>query len=96
MHPYRSMPEVCSFLAHGPLTLAEVEQRIHARLAGNQPGEGQEICGLAIEVEGEVVGDAMLRIDTDLCRVWIGYGFHPAVWGDAVVEDEAAVPSGVR
>lgn len=77
MHAYRRLPEVCRHLTHDPLTRAEVEERIRSRLVENQPEDGPITCGVAVEVNGRMVGDAMMRLDPVARELWIGYGFHP-------------------
>ena len=83
MHAYRSLPDVCTHLSHGPLTLEQVDQRIEGRLSGLDPTPGRLVRGVAVELEGRMVGDAMLR--TQLAHgqpeLWIGYALHPDVWG---------------
>lgn len=90
MHAYRRLPEVCRHLTHDPLDRAEVEERIRSRLAGNQPAEGPVLCGAAVEVDGRMVGDAMMRLDPRAGELWIGYGFHPDVWGRGLGTEVAA------
>ena len=88
MHSYRSLPEVCRFLTHDVLTREEVARRITSRLPEDQPTHGPLTCGVAIVVDGRMVGDAMLRMDEG-GRLWIGYGLHPSVWGRGVATEVA-------
>lgn len=79
MHAYRSLPDVCAHLSHGPLTLEQVEQCIEGRLSGPGPTPGRLVRGVAVELEERMVGDAMLR--TQLAthgqpELWIGYALH--------------------
>lgn len=89
MHSYRRLPEVCRHLTHAPLDRTGVEERIRSRLAENQPAGGPVLCGVAVEVDARMVGDAMMRLDRS-GKTWIGYGLHPAVWGRGLGTEVAA------
>lgn len=91
MHSYRRLPEVCAYLSHGPLSLAEVEQRIAGRLSDIDPTPGRRVRGLAIEHQDRMVGDAMLRtqVDAGQAQLWIGYALHPDVWGHGLATEVA-------
>lgn len=80
MLAYRSLPEVCRFLNHDVMDRAGVERRIRERLPDGQVA-GDVTCGVAVEVDGHMVGDAMLRAPDRQRELWIGFGFHPSVWG---------------
>lgn len=60
---YYTDPEVCRYIPVGPLDHAELAARA-ARLAGNAaPSAPGEVLTLAVEHDGTVVGDLMLRLD---------------------------------
>lgn len=90
MLAYRRLPEVCRHLTHEPLDRAGVEERIRWRLAENQPAEGPLLCGVAVDVDGRMVGDAMMRLDPIANEMCIGYAFHPDVWGQGLGTEVAA------
>lgn len=89
MWSYRRLPEVCRHLSHDVLSRAEVAERITSRLPESQIPGGDVVCGLAVEVDGALVGDAMLRV-VDGRQLWIGYGFHPCVWGRGFATEVAS------
>jgi aminoglycoside 6'-N-acetyltransferase len=92
MWSYRRLPEVCRFLSHGPLTREEVVTRVEGRLSGVDPTPGRLVRGVAIIVDGEVVGDAMLRVQADDAghdALWIGYALHPSIAGRGVATEVA-------
>lgn len=89
MLSYRSMPEVCRYLNHDVLDRAAVEDRIRSRLPEGQAADAGATCGLAVEVDGQMVGDAMLRTIPADSQVWIGFGFHPRVWGRGLATEVA-------
>lgn len=98
MHSYRRLPQVCEYLSHDPLTLAEVEQRIVGRMTGTDPTPGRFVRGLAIEHTGRMVGDAMLRTqlgDDGRPQLWIGYALHPDVWGHGLATEVARELCGI-
>lgn len=77
---HRSLPEVAEFISRGPLDRAEVAERIAGDMARSQPGHPEPLLGLVIEVEGAVVGDAMIRLEPDDNGMWVavlGYTVHP-------------------
>lgn len=82
---YRSLPEVVRYLNHPVLDRAGVAERIRQRTASYSDRARTVTRGLAVEVGGTVVGDAMMRVELDNDRrggqCWIGYAFHPQVWG---------------
>lgn len=98
MHAYRSLPEVCRHLSHGPLTPEQVERRIEGRLSGLDPTPGRLVRGVAIELEGAMVGDAMLRTQRDETgqpEMWIGYALHPVTWGRGLATEVAREPCAI-
>jgi RimJ/RimL family protein N-acetyltransferase len=80
VHAYRSREDVTTYLGRGPMTPADVEERIAEDLARSQPGHPHPLLGLVIEVEGAVVGDCMIRFEPDdngMRLAFIGYTLHP-------------------
>lgn len=90
---YRSRPEVVRFLTHPVLNRDAVLARIHQRIRPLTVDAREVTRGLAVEVKGRLVGDAMMRVDhTDEetgPRVWIGYAFDPEAWGKGYATDTA-------
>ncbi|MGL5927971.1 MAG: GNAT family N-acetyltransferase [Dermatophilaceae bacterium] len=89
---FRRLPEVTRHLSHGPLTRAQVAGRIAERVAGTPPVGGRLVRGVAIDVDGRLVGDAMLRVQADAGgapELWIGYAFHPDVYGHGFATEVA-------
>lgn len=82
---YRSLPEVVRRLTHPVLDRAAVADRIRLRIAPMADAATTVTRGFAVEVDGILVGDAMMRIEGDTglrgVRCWIGYAFHPQAWG---------------
>ena len=89
---HRSLPEVAEFLSRGPLDRAEVAERIAGDMARSQPGHPEPLLGLVIEVEGAVVGDAMIRLEPDDNGMWVavlGYTVHPDSTGRGLATEVA-------
>ncbi|MGL5818914.1 MAG: GNAT family N-acetyltransferase [Phycicoccus sp.] len=88
---FRRLPEVTRHLSHTPLTRKEVVARIVGRVAGASPIEDRLLRGVAIDVSGRLVGDAMLRVQAggDGPELWIGYAFHPDAHGQGLATEVA-------
>ena len=87
VHAYRSPPLVCAHLSHDPMTPAGTRAWLARRLP-DAPATAQRLVrGLAVELDGAVVGDAMLRVAGEGLR--IGYALHPRVWGRGIGTDVA-------
>lgn len=82
---YRGDPQVTEHLGHAPLSRDEVQERIQVRLSGQGPVPGWFVRGVAILLDGRMVGDATLRLQPDpegqSWQLWIGYALRPEVWG---------------
>jgi len=92
VHAYRSLEEVTTFLGRGPMDLGEVDDRIAENLARSRPGHPLPLQGLVIEVDGAVIGDAMVRLQPDDNGMWlalIGYTLHPAHAGRGLATEVA-------
>jgi RimJ/RimL family protein N-acetyltransferase len=80
VHAYRSLEEVTTYLGRGPMDPNEVDDRIAENIARSRPGHPLPLQGMVIEVDGAVVGDAMVRLQPDDNGMWlafIGYTLHP-------------------
>ena len=89
---HRSLPEVAEFLSRGPLDRAEVAARIDSDTARSQPGHPEPLLGLVIEVDGAVVGDAMIRLEPDDNGMWVsvlGYTVRPDSAGQGLATEVA-------
>jgi RimJ/RimL family protein N-acetyltransferase len=89
---YRSDPLVTRFLRHDPLTRAEVTRRVLDRMSGEVLPTGELTRGVVVEVQGRVLGDAMLRVQPAasqpmLYEFWIGYAFDRSIWNRGVATD---------
>jgi ribosomal-protein-alanine N-acetyltransferase len=92
VHTHRGLAEVATYLSRGPLDLAEVADRIASDMARARPGHPEPLLGLVIEVDGAVVGDAMVRLEPDDNGMWaavLGYTIHPA-WAGRGLATEVA------
>lgn len=96
---YRGDPHVTEHLGHAPLSREEVQERIQVRLSGQDPVPGWFVRGVAIVVDGRLVGDAMLRLQPGPGRqswqFWIGYALRPQVWGRGLATEVATALVGV-
>ena len=96
---YRGDPHVTEYLGHAPLSRDEVERRIQARLSGQDPVPGRFVRGVAIVVDGQLVGDAMLRLQRGpgdrSWQLWIGYALRPEMWGRGLATEVATALVGV-
>lgn len=85
MFVYRGDPQVTEHLGHAPLSRDEVKERIQARLSGQDPVPGWFVRGVAVFLNGRMVGDATLRLQPEpegqSWQLWIGYALRPQVWG---------------
>lgn len=90
MWSYRRLPEVVEFLNHDVLTLDEVRDRIASRLSGQDAGAERYVRGVSVLMGAQMVGDAMLKTLTGPegeHQLWVGYAFHPDVWGRGVASE---------
>ena len=85
MLAYRGDPHVTEHLGHAPLSRDEVQERIQARLSGQDPVPGWFVRGVAVLLDGRMVGDATLRLQPEpegqSWQLWIGYALRPEMWG---------------
>ncbi len=84
MVAYRSLPEVCRYVPFEPMDADEVASRIGG--VWSQTTMGQEgdsiVLGAELVGTGQVIGDVMLRWDSEIHRrAEIGYVFAPAFGG---------------
>ena len=63
MHYYRD-PEVCRYLPIGPLDDEGMAKRMERLAAARSPSVPDDVLGLAVELDGRVIGDLMLRLKT--------------------------------
>jgi RimJ/RimL family protein N-acetyltransferase len=80
VHAYRGLDEVATYLSRGPLDLDEVAERIASDMVRARPEHPEPLLGLVVEVEGAVVGDAMVRLEPDdngMQTAVLGYTIHP-------------------
>ena len=92
VHAHRGLDEVATYLSRGPLDLDEVAERIASDLARARPGHAEPLLGLVIEVDGAVVGDAMVRLEPDGPDGWaafLGYTVHPDLAGRGLATEVA-------
>jgi RimJ/RimL family protein N-acetyltransferase len=90
---YRARPDVAEFLSRGPLDRDEVAQRIADDIAAGEPGHPEPRLGLVIELDGAVVGDAMVRLQPDdngMREAVLGYTVHPAWAGRGLATEVTA------
>jgi len=69
---YRSREDVATYLSRGPLTRAEVVERVDSDTARAADGHPEPLLGLVVEQDGAVVGDAMVRFEPDDNGMWVG------------------------
>ncbi|MEO6411337.1 MAG: GNAT family N-acetyltransferase [Pedococcus sp.] len=92
VHAYRGLAEGATYLSRGPLDPDEVAERIASDIARARPGHPEPLLGLVVEVEGAVVGDAMVRLEPDDNGMWaavLGYTIHPQ-WAGRGLATEVA------
>ena len=81
VHAYRSQPRVATFLSTGsPLDRAEVADWLMRGSERAEAGHPAPLLRLAVEHEGEVVGDCMVRLaadDNGMRMAELGYAIHP-------------------
>ena len=90
---YRSRPDVAEFLSRGPLDRDGVVQRIAGDIAAGEPDHPEPRLGLVIEVDGVVVGDALVRLEPDdngMRTAVLGYTVHPDWAGRGLATEVAA------
>ncbi len=77
---WRSLPEVMRYIYQEPWTPEVARERLEkwSRAPFAAPGD---VLELAVEVDGTVVGEALLKWAHGDEQVEIGYAFHPAVVG---------------
>lgn len=96
---YRGDPYVTEYLGHAPLSLDEVQERVQARLSGQDPVPGWFVRGVAILLDGPMVGDATLRLrpqpDGQSWQLWIGYALRPEVWGRGLATEVVTALVGI-
>jgi RimJ/RimL family protein N-acetyltransferase len=93
VHAYRSLEEVTTYLGRGPMDPSEVDERIAENIALSRPGHPLPLLGLVVELDGAVIGDAMVRLqpDDDNGRwlAFIGYTLHPDHTGRGLATEVA-------
>jgi RimJ/RimL family protein N-acetyltransferase len=93
VHAYRSRDDVTTYLGRGPMSPAEVDERIAENLERRSPGHPHPLLGLVIVVQDAVVGDCMVRFEPDdngMRTAFIGYTLHPASAGQGLATEVAA------
>lgn len=89
---YRSRADVATYLSGGPLTREQVAAWIEGDLARALPGHPEPLLRIVVELEGDVVGDAMVRFDDDDNGMWVGelgYTVHPDHAGHGIATEVA-------
>lgn len=93
LQAYLGLEEITLFLAHPPLSVVEVEERLARWLADTRA------VSAVVEVDGRVVGDvrvpvrpasAMRPASTSAVEAWVGYAFHPDVHGTGLARAAVA------
>jgi RimJ/RimL family protein N-acetyltransferase len=90
---YRSMPAVCRWVPFEPMSLETVASRVRDQwrnLVLESSGDAMTL-GVELLATGEVVGDVMLRLESEehSCAE-IGYVFHPAFGGKGYATEAAS------
>ncbi|ALU38564.1 hypothetical protein AS188_01010 [Kocuria flava] len=96
---YRGDPHVTEYLGHAALSRDEVQERIRARLSGQDAVPGWFVRGVAVFLEGRMIGDATLRLQPapagQSWQLWIGYALRPEVWGRGLATEVATELVGI-
>ncbi|KUG56282.1 hypothetical protein AVL61_16700 [Kocuria rosea subsp. polaris] len=96
---YRGDPQVTEYLGHASLSREEVQERIQARLSGQDPVPGWFVRGVAVLLDGRMVGDATLRLQPEpegrSWQMWIGYALRSEVWGRGLATEVVAELVGI-
>ena len=89
---HRSRQDVATYLSRGPLSRDEVVERIASDMARSAEGHPEPLLGLVIELDGAVIGDAMVRLEPDDNGMWVavlGYTVHPDHTGAGLATEVA-------
>jgi RimJ/RimL family protein N-acetyltransferase len=81
---YRSLTEVGEFTSRGPMSRAEVEERVELLRESATAGAPQPRLGLVVEHDGAVVGDCSVRLESDDNGMWrasVAYAIGPGEQG---------------
>ncbi|PAU86171.1 hypothetical protein CK505_16575 [Kocuria sp. WN036] len=96
---YRGDPHVTEHLGHAPLSRDGVQERIHSRLSGRDSVSGWFVRGVAVLLEGRMIGDATLRLqpgpEGQSWQLWVGYALRPEVWGCGLATEVVAELVGI-
>ena len=96
---YRGDPHVTEHLGHAPLSRDGVQERIQSRLSGQAPVPGWFVRGVAVLLEGRMIGDATLRLqpgpEGQSWQLWVGYALRPEVWGRGLATEVVAELVGI-
>lgn len=90
---YRSRADVATFLSTGsPADRDEVAHWLSQGIERSDPGHPHPLLRLAVELDGEVVGDCMVRLTPDDNGMWsaeLGYTIHPDHSGRGIASEVA-------
>lgn len=85
---WRSQPEVVRFMYQPPWDTATAERKL--RTWSSAPFEDVgDVLVLAVELDGVVVGEAMLKWATGPLQAEVGYALHPDVAGRGLATEAA-------
>jgi aminoglycoside 6'-N-acetyltransferase len=90
---YRSLPDVVRYIPGGPKTPEQVADLVAERATAGRVDATLRICTLAVELEGRVVGDVLIHLNSlhgaDDQQVEIGWVFHPDFSGRGLATEAA-------
>ncbi len=87
---YHGRADVAALLLQGPLNPAEAAAEVSYRATETAPGGPGDRLSLAVERDGELVGDVVLELHgPDLSTAELGWIFDPAVHGQGLATEAA-------
>jgi RimJ/RimL family protein N-acetyltransferase len=95
---YRSLPEVCRYVPFEPMDESVISKRLESDWARTRiDGEGQALTlGLESQGEGQLVGDVMLRVHSEVHRSGeIGWVLNPDCSGVGYATEAASALLGM-
>ncbi len=92
LHSWQSREDVVRYLYGGPRTLEESADQLMTRAAVPWPSKAGEDLSLAVELDGEVVGEVVLKWLSEANRQGeIGYVLHPDHHGRGIAVEASEV-----